>query len=168
MSIENCRLFIGNVHYHVSSTYLQETLSKAGTITKLELFTDDLGYSRGCGIVHFSTRPEALRAIEMFHHTEICNRLITVKEDDTFYLHLNRPVQIIVKKMPMTVTWQQLKDVCREIGCVLRADVKIQIDGTSTGTVLFENCSDAIKAVKLLNGALFNKMKVEACIDSTN
>jgi RNA recognition motif-containing protein len=168
MSLENTRVFIGNIYYLAAASDLKQFFSAAGTIKKLDLFVDEQGKSRGCGIIHYSTRSEATKAVGMFHHTELCNRTITVKEDETFYLQQHKPVQISIKQMPVTVTWQQLKDVCREIGNVIRADVQVQPDGTSSGTVLYENSQEALRAVQLLNGAYFNGMKVEAFIDIIN
>ena len=168
MSLDNTRVFIGNIYYILTEQELHQLFSKAGTIQKLDLFLDEQGKSRGCGIIHYSTRDEALAAIKLFHLTELCNRKITVKEDETFYLQLQRPAQMVIKKMPLTVTWQQLKDVCREIGNVIRADVKYNNDGTSSGNVLFENSGEAAKAVTLLNGARFNNMRVEAFLEFNN
>ena len=138
MSLENSRVFIGNVYYLLTTADLKQIFSAAGVIAKCELFIDDQGKSRGCGIIYYNTKEEALKSIEMFHHTELFGRIITVKEDETFYLQNHRPIKVVIKKMPMTVTWQQLKDVCRSIGSILRADVQIQNDGTSSGTALFE------------------------------
>ena len=90
-----------------------------------------------------------------------------MKEDETFYLQ-QKPAQITITGMPPTVTWQQLKDVCREMGEVLRADIKLQSNRTASGTVLFDNNSQAVKAVELLNGATFNGMKVSACCEFDN
>lgn len=168
MSLENTRVFIGNIPYLVSPEELQILFSNAGAIMKFEMFADERGKSRGCGVIQFSTRAEALKAISQYHHTSLYKRLITVKEDETFYMQQNRPVQISLKNMPMTVTWQQLKDVCREFGNVIRADVKIQKDGTSFGTALYETYTDAVKAAGQLNGALFNQRKVEASINLSN
>jgi RNA recognition motif-containing protein len=168
MFAENTRIFIGNIYYSVTVPELHALFSQAGIIEKLELFTDENGSSRGCGIVQFSSHREALQAIRLFHRFELKNRRITVKEDENFYLQIKRPTQIIIRKMPVTVTWQQLKDVCRDLGSVLRADVRLESNDTATGTVLYETCADALKAVQLLNGALFNQMKVEAFIDTCN
>jgi RNA recognition motif-containing protein len=164
---ENTRVFIGNIYYAIPLPDLKEIFSKAGTIEKIDLFTDESGKSRGCGIIVYSSRAEALQAITIFNNSELHSRLITVKEDETFYIQ-QKPAQVTIKGMPMTVTWQQLKDVCREMGEVLRADVKISTNRTATGTVLFDNNSQAAKAVELLNGAFFNGMKVEAFCEIDN
>ncbi|OMJ79493.1 hypothetical protein SteCoe_20503 [Stentor coeruleus] len=168
MSLENTRVFIGNIYFMLSTQELKQYFSKAGKILKIDLFIDEKAKSRGCGIIQYSTRKEAQNAIQLFHHKEIFNRIITVKEDESYYSQQHKPVQICVQKMPITVTWQQLKDVCREMGNVLRADVKIQNDGTSSGMVLFECYGEAIKAVELLNGAFFNGVRVEAYVDLNN
>jgi RNA recognition motif-containing protein len=167
MQSENTRVFIGNIYYSITESDLKLLFSKAGCITKLDLFTDESGKSRGCGIITYTTRVEALQAITLFNNTELHTRLITVKEDETFYLQ-QKPAQITITGMPPTVTWQQLKDVCREMGEVLRADIKLQSNRTASGTVLFDNNSQAAKAVELLNGATFNGMKVSAFCEFDN
>lgn len=167
MSQDNTRVFIGNVYYVLNIQDLIEIFSKAGNIIKLDLFTDEQGKSRGCGIIQYSSRASALRAISMFHNFELYSRFITVKEDETFYSQ-QKPTQIKLKGMPGTVTWQQLKDVCREMGDVLRADVKILKNGTANGTVLFDTEDQAATAVQLLNGAFFNGLKIEAFCEIVN
>lgn len=167
MSQENTRVFIGNIYYTLTIPDLMNIFSKAGNIQKLDLFKDEQGKSRGCGIIQYDSRKSALDAISMFHNIELYSRLITVKEDSTFYSQ-QKPAQIVLKNMPATVTWQQLKDVCREMGNVLRADVKIHKNGTATGTVLFDLEDQAEHAIKLLNGAYFNGLKIAAFFEGVN
>jgi len=65
---------------------------------------------------------------------------------------------VIVKNMPWSVTWQQLKDAFKEYGPVLRAEVPQDESGRSKGFgyVKFEKESDAMKAIDGMDGAAFN------------
>ncbi|KNZ51747.1 hypothetical protein VP01_382g4 [Puccinia sorghi] len=61
--------------------------------------------------------------------------------------------QLFVNNLPFRVRWQDLKDLFRKAGTVLRADVSLTPDNRSKGfgTVLFANRNDAFKAVEIYN-----------------
>jgi len=69
---------------------------------------------------------------------------------------------VFVGNIPYTVTWQQLKDVFRECGNVLRADVPQDEKGRSKGfgIVLFETQDEAHRAIEMMNEAEFNGRKI--------
>jgi len=52
-------------------------------------------------------------------------------------------------QLPFTVGWQDLKDLFRAAGSIIRADVKMNPDGShsGTGTVIFETQQDAQTAI---------------------
>lgn len=70
--------------------------------------------------------------------------------------------QVIVKNMPWSVTWQQLKDAFKEYGAVIRAEVPQDGSGRSKGYgyVKFEKESEAQKAIGGMDGASFNGRKI--------
>lgn len=57
-------------------------------------------------------------------------------------------------QLPFRVRWQDLKDLFRKCGTVLRADVALTADNRSKGfgTVLFANESDAFRGIEMYNG----------------
>jgi hypothetical protein len=57
-------------------------------------------------------------------------------------------------KLPFHCQWQDLKDLFRSAGQIVRADVALGSDGRSRGfgTVLFANDADAATAVAMFNG----------------
>lgn len=59
--------------------------------------------------------------------------------------------QLFVGNLPFRVRWQDLKDLFRKAGTVLRADVSLTTDNRSKGfgTVLFANRFDALKAIEI-------------------
>ncbi|KAG9025234.1 hypothetical protein FRB95_010394, partial [Tulasnella sp. JGI-2019a] len=65
---------------------------------------------------------------------------------------------IFVGNLPFQCQWQDLKDLFRQVGPVVRADVALGPDGRSRGfgTVLFQSESDADKAVTLFHGYEYN------------
>ncbi|CAG9326863.1 unnamed protein product [Blepharisma stoltei] len=173
---ENKRVFVGNVPYSLSKAELQLHMERAGEVIRVDLFLDEMKYSRGCGIVEYCTYSDAQRAVSILNHSVLMGRTITVKEDDTYGSSRNRrspspkpqPCQIRIKNMPPSVTWQQLKDVCREIGNVTRADLSLDRNGKSKGSgiVTFEKPEEAKEALRLLNGAIFNDREVFVYLDS--
>ncbi|KAM0717950.1 hypothetical protein Q7P37_006282 [Cladosporium fusiforme] len=62
--------------------------------------------------------------------------------------------QIFVSNLPYNVGWQDLKDLFRQGGSVIRADVHQAPDGTpkGSGVVAFETPEDAANAIQTFNG----------------
>ncbi|SAM02998.1 hypothetical protein [Absidia glauca] len=62
--------------------------------------------------------------------------------------------QLFVGNLPFQCQWQDLKDLFRRAGKILRADVAQEADGRSRGfgTVLFATLEDGKKAIEMLNG----------------
>ena len=60
----------------------------------------------------------------------------------------------IVPQLPFQCQWQELKDLFRQAGTILRADVSVGHDGRSRGfgTVTYATDADAERAVKMFNG----------------
>lgn len=58
--------------------------------------------------------------------------------------------QLFVGNLPFRVRWQDLKDLFRKCGTVLRADVALTLENRSKGfgTVLFANRDDAARAIE--------------------
>ncbi|WFD34464.1 hypothetical protein MCUN1_001305 [Malassezia cuniculi] len=62
--------------------------------------------------------------------------------------------QLFVQNLPFSARWQDVKDLFRRAGTVLRADVQLLPDGRSSGagTVLFATMEDAQRAIDMLHG----------------
>ncbi|PPQ81935.1 hypothetical protein CVT25_013783 [Psilocybe cyanescens] len=65
---------------------------------------------------------------------------------------------LFVGNLPFHCQWQDLKDLFRQAGTILRADVALGPDGRSRGfgTVVFATDYDAEKAVRMFNGYEYN------------
>lgn len=65
---------------------------------------------------------------------------------------------LFVGNLPFNCQWQELKDLMRQCGSVLRADIAQGPDGRSRGfgSVLFATAQDAERAVQQLNNYEFN------------
>jgi cold-inducible RNA-binding protein len=78
-SMNQNRLFVGNLSYQTMENDLQEYFSQAGVVTSVNLMLDKMtGKSRGFAFVEFSTPEEANKAVEQFHNKEFQGRALTV------------------------------------------------------------------------------------------
>ena len=75
--------------------------------------------------------------------------------------------QLFVGNLPYRVRWQDLKDLFRRSGTVLRADVALSPENRSKGygTVLMATEEDARRAVEMLNGFTWQSRILEVRID---
>ncbi|THG94550.1 hypothetical protein EW026_g6943 [Hermanssonia centrifuga] len=71
--------------------------------------------------------------------------------------------QLFVGNLPYRVRWQDLKDLFRRAGTVLRADVSLGPDNRSRGygTVLLASAEDAGRAVDMFNGYVWQTRTLE-------
>ena len=69
-------------------------------------------------------------------------------------LSLSFRYELSLPQLPFHCQWQDLKDLFRQAGTILRADVALGPDGRSRGfgTVAFASEIDAERAVKMFNG----------------
>ncbi|KAG2730744.1 hypothetical protein G9P44_006321, partial [Scheffersomyces stipitis] len=72
--------------------------------------------------------------------------------------------EIFVGNLPFSVNWQALKDLMRDAGSVVRADVRVDSWGKSRGfgTVVFETPEDAQKAVEMFSGYEIQGRRIDA------
>lgn len=135
------------------------------------------GRSKGCGIVEYSTREEAQKAIEKLSHLELDGRMIFVREDRE--RERGAPPssrgpppgaaaptdgsQLFVGNLAYSVGWQDLKDLFRQAGDVIRADIQLNREGRSKGcgTVLFATPQDAANAIAKFNGYQMDGRDIE-------
>ncbi|KAK6201631.1 uncharacterized protein RJT21DRAFT_36632 [Scheffersomyces amazonensis] len=62
--------------------------------------------------------------------------------------------EVFIGNLPFSVNWQALKDLMRQAGEVVRADVKLDWSGNSKGfgTVVFSSVAEADKAIEMFQG----------------
>jgi len=188
------RVYVGNLPWQTSWQDLKDHMRKAGNVLRADVFVDESGRSKGCGIVEYSAPEEAQNAIATLNDTKIdeSDRLIFVREDREERAFApptargssrgmaprgrggfgnvrggrggfvasapsTRGRQIFVGNLPYTTSWQCLKDMFRQAGNIIRADVLLDTTGRSKGqgTVLFESAQDAQKAIRMFNNTEF-------------
>lgn len=183
------RVYVGNLAWQTSWQDLKDHMRKAGNVKRADVFVDEQGRSKGCGIVEFDTPEEAQNAIRMLNDTKVddTDRLIFVREDredrgfsQSIIQRGGRRVggskprfasnernsngggraggsthgrQVFVGNLPYTTSWQDLKDLFRQCGNVIRADVMLDAAGRSKGQgiVLFESSNEAQRAINMFD-----------------
>jgi len=76
------RVYVSNVPYETKWQEIKDLFKeKVGNVAFVELFNDEQGKPRGCGIVEFDTKEMAKQAVDVMDKYEIQGRKIVVKED---------------------------------------------------------------------------------------
>ncbi|KAH8584855.1 RNA recognition domain-containing [Cryptosporidium sp. chipmunk genotype I] len=81
VSDKNCRVYVGNLPWKAKWHDLKDHMRQAGNVIRADVFEDEVGRSRGCGVVEYSFPEEAQRAISELNNTTLLDRLIFVRED---------------------------------------------------------------------------------------
>jgi len=175
-SNSGCRVYVGNIPWSSSWQDLKDYMRSVGDVVHATIFTDG-NRSRGCGVVEFAHPDDAKRAIEELNDTRLPNtdRQIFVREDreqntsqygrssysDSHSSHNGRQSSekfiAFVGNLPFSTTWQDLKDLFRDFGIVLRADVETDRIGRSLGrgTVTFESKASLFDAINELHNSTY-------------
>lgn len=139
----------------------------AGNVVFADVLTTPNGRSKGCGIVEYSTREEAEKAIEELNNVDFDGRPVFVREDretEPKFNHNTRTQskpqpapegsQLFINNLPYSVQWRELKDLFKEVGEVSRADVILDQRGRSKGhgTVSFTKVEAAKAAIEKFDG----------------
>ncbi|UKK02397.2 hypothetical protein MACK_002489 [Theileria orientalis] len=160
------RVYVGNLSWKVKWQDLKDHMKQVGDVVRADIIEDRDGKSKGCGIVEFANEEAAVRAISELNDTSILDRQIFVREDRENYTpfrgynRYQRGYSDSPKSNTVTVTnlqwktgWKELKDLFKNCGIVLRADVLSYEDGRSKGIgkVTFANEYSAKKAINMYN-----------------
>jgi RNA recognition motif-containing protein len=159
-------VYVGNLAWDVSWQDLKDHFKTVGQVLHADVMMEPgTTRSKGCGLVTFANARDAATAISTLHDTELNGRLIFVREDREGGAGVGMAgrggsavaptdgCKVFVGGLPRETTWMDLKDMFREAGSVVRADVAQAPDGTSKGygTVLLGSTREAAKAIQLFN-----------------
>jgi RNA recognition motif-containing protein len=165
------RLYIGNLSFETTWQQLKDHFRSAGPVLHADVMNDGEGRSKGCAVVEMENAGDALRAISLLSNSVLDGRNITVREDREDpdvkargHRAVGAPAaaaegtQVVVHGLPYRMAWQDLKDLCRSAGTVLRADVMTNLDGSSKGygLVTFASQQDSGAAIAMLNGRVID------------
>ncbi len=209
MSIANCRVYVGNLDFKVTSEELERVMADAGTVVKTDVVKGTNGFSKGFALVEFSDVAGAENAISTLGDRKVGERAIFVREDREPEDRPNgrgegkysegkgkgkgkggkgkgkgkgtskgngrragitplrvRPEDkgrlLYIGNIPWRASWQDLKDIFRDCGEVIRVDIAEDRDGRSRGyaTILFEKEEEAQAAIKAFNETEFEGRKL--------
>jgi len=205
-SIRENRVYVGNLSFQVRWNDLKDFARDAGNVVFAEVMTLPNGMSKGCGVVEFSSRDEALRAIETLNEQTLLGRQVFIREDREEEARYGQAAvssrpgydgdrdggggrgyrggragafgafgsgrpnqssgsskQLYVGGLNWEVGWQDLKDLFRQSGDIVRADIHYGTDGNpkGSGSVVFASPADAQNAITMFDGAELNGMKLE-------
>ncbi|KFM56604.1 Myelin expression factor 2, partial [Stegodyphus mimosarum] len=78
----NRRIYVANIPYDCKWTTVKDLFrEKVGDVSYVELFEDENGKFRGCGIVEFKEASSVQKAVDLLHRFEFRGRQLVVKED---------------------------------------------------------------------------------------
>lgn len=81
-SLPSRRCYVANVPFDVKWSDLKALFrQEIGNVTYCQLFEDEEGRSRGCGLIEFADAVSAQKAIETMHRYHFRGRELVVKED---------------------------------------------------------------------------------------
>ncbi|ORX92848.1 hypothetical protein K493DRAFT_316348 [Basidiobolus meristosporus CBS 931.73] len=173
------QIFVGNLPFRVQWKEVKDLFRKAGNVLRADLGLTQENRPKGHCTVLFATVEDAQNAVDMFNGYIWYGRTLEVREDRGYVEYRVTPLigpqkidnicnelaminaeerQIFVSNLPFQCRWQNLKDLFRSAGTVLRADIAVAFDGKSRGfgTVLFAAPDDARKAIAMYNGFQIN------------
>jgi RNA recognition motif-containing protein len=58
------RLFLSNLSFETQWKYLKDHMRQAGDVVRVDIFQDDKGRSKGCGVVEFRSQQDCARALK--------------------------------------------------------------------------------------------------------
>ena len=151
------RIYVSNLAYEVSWQDLKDHFKQVGYVSRADVMTDDVGKSKGYGIVEFTDTAAAQKAIDELNNTQICGREIFVRIDRDSAASSKIKTgytKLFVGNLSFDVSWQDLKDHFKKAGFVTRADIIADNEGKSKGygIVEFSNSIEANYAIETLNG----------------
>jgi len=112
------RVYIGNLSWGVSWQDLKDHMREVGEVTRADIMTGTDGRSKGCGIVEYTSKADAKKAVLTLTDTELDGRKIFVREDreERVSRSGNRSYpdtqgrRVYVGNLSWDVAWQDLKD----------------------------------------------------------
>jgi len=193
-----CRVYVGNIDWKVSWQELKDHMRSAGEVGFADIFEEYDGRSKGAGIVEFKSVEGAQNAIATLNDSKLGERLIFVREDRESSrtkggfkgdfkggfkggwkgkgkgkggLRVgpgDKGRLLYVGNLPFRTSWQDLKDVFKEHGQVIRVDIAEDWDGRSKGyaTVLYETEDEAQSAIQNLHEADFQGRNMMVRLDT--
>ncbi|KAF9949292.1 hypothetical protein BGZ72_008916 [Mortierella alpina] len=167
--VQGRTIHVGNIPFRVRWQDLKDLFRKAGHVVRADVAMGPDNRSRGFGTVIFMHEDEAKKAIAMFDQYQWQDRVIQVQEERTGQENGRHqdgmshgagpgPYHSGPYHLPFQCQWQDLKDLFRRAGNIVRADVAHGFDGRSRGfgSVLFGTPEEARIAITTFDNYEYN------------
>ncbi|KAF9566005.1 hypothetical protein EC968_003942 [Mortierella alpina] len=161
--VQGRTIHVGNIPFRVRWQDLKDLFRKAGHVVRADVAMGPDNRSRGFGTVIFMHEDEAKKAIAMFDQYQWQDRVIQVQEERTGQDNGRHQDGVSHGAGPGPYQsgpyhWQDLKDLFRRAGHIVRADVAHGFDGRSRGfgSVLFGTPEEARIAIATFDNYDYN------------
>lgn len=171
-SADDCRVYVGNLTYSMTSSQLAEIFAEAGQVRNCEIIYDKVtDRSRGFGFVTMGSMDEAREAIRMFDGSQVGGRTVKVnfpevprggerkvmgpKIQSTNQSFVDTPHKIYAGNLGWGVTSQGLRDAFADQPGLVSAKVIYEREtGRSRGFgfISFSSAEAAASALQSMNG----------------
>jgi len=181
-SNESGTVYIENLNFDTSWQDLKDHMKQVGKVKRADVFFDSEGNSAGKGICEYLYAEDVERAVREVDGTELDGRVLRIVTGDSGgrgsggrsrgrgrNRRENRrgPMRkakggpgcrVYVGNLPWETSWQDLKDLMRDVGDVLYADIYSNDEGRSkgSGVVEFSNPDDAQEAIEKMHDYEYN------------
>lgn len=171
-------IFVGNLTYDCTPEDLKDHFSEIGEVVRADIITSR-GHHRGMGTVEYTNSEDVDEAIRKFDASYFMDRQVFVRQDNPppessrerlpvrqrsgraarqpypdQHQQPQATFEVFVANLPYSINWQALKDMFKECGRVIRADVEMDRNGYSRGfgTVIYGTLEEMEEAIQRYNG----------------
>lgn len=158
-------IFVRNLTFDCTPEDLKELFGTVGEVVEADIITSK-GHHRGMGTVEFTKNESVQDAISKFDGALFMDRKLMVRQDNpppeaakefskkATREEIDNGFEVFIINLPYSMNWQSLKDMFKECGHVLRADVELDFNGFSRGfgSVIYPTEDEMIRAIDTFNG----------------
>mmetsp|Transcript_30971 Transcript_30971/g.62040 ORF Transcript_30971/g.62040 Transcript_30971/m.62040 type:complete len:311 (-) Transcript_30971:368-1300(-) len=164
MSEGTLRIHVGNLDHSITQRELESEVKQFGRPTSVWVAKNPPGFA----FIEFDVLSSAEACIQGLHNVRLGQKNITVefaknRGRNTVPAPVAKPSsqrhRVVLKNLPHSFTWRELKDEMRRIGDVIYADV----DANGDGIVEFSNEEHLAYAVRRLDGSRLDGHTIQVC-----
>merc|ERR1740129_1238814 len=175
--VSSGRVYVENLNFDTSWQSLKDHMKQVGKVKRADVFFDADGNSTGKGVCEYLYAEDVDRAIRELDGSELDGRPLRIvtggsggsrgggrgrgrgpRRGPMRKARGGPGCRVYVGNLPWETSWQDLKDLMRDVGEVLYADIYMDDRGRSkgSGVVEFSNPQDAQKATDTMQDYDYN------------
>jgi RNA recognition motif-containing protein len=168
---QECRILISNLPFRAEWQELKDMCAPFGHVVRADVDKLPDGRSKGSGNVVFASEDEAWECIRSLNGQVVEGRQLGVKAATGDAN--GAPIagfKVYVGNLPWSCTWQTLKDMGRDFGEVLFADLALEQSGRPRGfgVLTFAQPDAARACIANLHGTIFEGRDLTVHEDNRN